>query len=122
LKYAIVILIIVAVFAQSFTRSILIADYLVNIETYQKNCENKAKPMLHCNGKCQMFKKIKKQEGNNQTSMPVPKFNQEELVLSSKSFFPSIDQAILLNQLAYSYYKGTNPSNYQGSIFHPPGV
>jgi hypothetical protein len=122
LKYAIVILIIVAVFAQSFTRSILIADYLVNIETYQKNCENKAKPMLHCNGKCQMFKKIKKQEGNNQNSMPIPKFNQEELVLSSKSFFPSIEQAILLNQLVYSYYKGTNPSNYQGSIFHPPGV
>jgi hypothetical protein len=98
------------------------ADYLVNRETYLKNCENKAKPMLHCNGKCQMLKKIKKQEGTNQTGMPVPKFNQEELVLSSKSFFPSLEQPFLLNKLAYSYYTGTNSSNYHGSIFHPPGV
>jgi hypothetical protein len=98
------------------------ADYLVNRETYLKNCENKAKPMLHCNGKCQMLKKIKKQEGANQTGMPVPKFNQEELVLSSKSFFPSLEQPFLINKLAFSYYKGSNSSNYHGSIFHPPGV
>jgi hypothetical protein len=94
----------------------------VNIDTYQKNCENKAKPMLHCNGKCQMFKKIKKQEGNNQTSMPVPKFNQEELVLSSKSFFPSIDQQLFISKLAYSNFNRNYTSNYHGSIFHPPGV
>ena len=70
LKYTFVIILITALMAQTFSRSIAMADYMVNLETYKKNCVNKAKPMLNCNGKCQMLKKIKKQQGDSGTGAP----------------------------------------------------
>ena len=106
--------------AQSFSRSFVLADYLVNVETYKKACINKAKPMLHCNGKCQMLKKIKKQEGESQANAPVANFNQNELVLSSKSFFPSIRFIIKQNGTKYYSYNTGFTFNYVGAIFHPP--
>ena len=98
------------------------ADYLVNLEAYKKACVNKSKPKMHCNGKCQMLKRLKKQEGNNGTSAPVPKFNETELVLSSKSFFPTINVSSSINLSKYFIYKENFSSNYLGSIFHPPGA
>lgn len=98
------------------------ADYMVNLEAYKKACVNKAKPMLHCNGKCQMLKKMKKQEGNADSNAPVPKFNQSEVVLSSKSFFPSIRFIATNNNFTFFTYSDNFSSNYLGSIFHPPGA
>ena len=107
---------------QTFSRSIAMADYMVNLEAYKKACINKAKPKLQCNGKCQMLKKVKKQEGNSEASAPVLKLNQLEVVLSSKSFFPIL--TIIATNNASSYYTYTDDfsSNYLGAIFHPPGA
>lgn len=122
LKYTFVIILITALMAQTFSRSIAMADYMVNLETYKKNCVNKAKPMLHCNGKCQMLKKMKKQQGDSGTGAPAPKFNQFELVLSSRSFYPSID-VITTNRISSFYtYADDFSSNYLSAIFHPPGA
>jgi hypothetical protein len=108
--------------AQTFSRSIAMADYMVNLEAYKKACINKAKPKLQCNGKCQMLKKVKKQDGDNETSAPVPIFNQLEVVLSSKSFFPSLN-VISTNVITSFYtYNDDFSSNYLGAIFHPPGA
>ena len=122
LKYTIVIFLFTALIAQTFSRSLAMADYLVNLDTYKKNCVNKAKPMLHCNGKCQMFKKMKKQEGSNGTNAPAPKFNQIEVVLSSKSFFPSLNVISTHDITSFYTYNDEFSSNYLGSIFHPPGA
>jgi len=98
------------------------ADYMVNLEAYKKACINKAKPKLQCNGKCQMLKKVKKQDGDNETSAPVPKLNQMEVVLSSKSFFPSLNVISANNNISYYTYTDDFSSNYLGAIFHPPGA
>ena len=38
-----------------------IIDYVVNYEYISKElCENKAKPELHCNGKCHLMKELAK--------------------------------------------------------------
>ena len=122
LKYTFVILLLTALMVQTFSRSIAMADYMVNLEAYKKACVNKAKPMLHCNGKCQMLKKMKKQEGENGTNAPAPKFNQFELVLSSRSFYPSID-VLTTNRISSFYtYADDFSSNYLSAIFHPPGA
>ena len=98
------------------------ADYMVNLQDYKKSCINKARPKLQCNGKCQMLKKIKKQEGDSGTNAPVPKFNQFDLALSSKSFFPSIDVIPTNNIPSFYTYNSSFSSSYIGSIFHPPGA
>jgi hypothetical protein len=122
LKYSFAILLFIALITQSFSRSLLLADYLVNVETYKKNCINKAKPMLHCNGKCQMLKKIKKQEGENNTNVPVPKFNTLEVVLYSKTYFPSLEMMNVTTKNTYCIFNSRYSSFYSGSIFHPPTV
>ena len=122
MKYAITILLLTALIAQTFSRSLAMADYMVNLEAYKKSCINKAKPKLNCNGKCQMLKKMKKQEGGNETSAPAPKFNQLEVVLSSKSFFPSMQFVSTTNGSIYFTYNDDFSSNYLGAIFHPPGA
>jgi len=122
LKYTIVILLFTALIAHTFSRSLVLADYMVNLEAYKKACVNKAKPMMHCNGKCQMLKKLKKQEGDNGTSAPAPKYNQPDFVLSSKSFFPTLEFATTNNSKRFYNYKSSFASNYIGTIFHPPGV
>ena len=98
------------------------ADYMVNLEAYKKGCVNKSKPMMHCNGKCQMLKKMKQQEGSSEANAPAPKFNQIDLVLSSKSFFPSLQFISSNSRLVYDIYNVDFESNNLGSIFHPPGA
>ena len=95
---------------------------MVNLEAYKKACVNKTKPMMHCNGKCQMLKKLKKQEGDNGANTPAPKFNQIEVVLSSKSFFPSLNVISTNNITSFYTCNDDFSSNYLGSIFHPPGA
>ncbi len=95
---------------------------MVNLESYKKACVNKAKPMLHCNGKCQMLKKMKKQDGDNGAGTTAPKFNQPDVVLSSKNYFPSL-HAVTINDISYSInYNSSVTSSYLASIFHPPCI
>jgi hypothetical protein len=51
------------------------ADYLVNMESYKKACINKARPKMHCNGKCQMLKNLKKQEENDGATDPTSNYS-----------------------------------------------
>ena len=78
---------------------------------------------MHCNGKCQMLKKMKKQEGDNGTSNTAPKFNQPDFVLSSKSFFPVLEFASIQNcNSFYIQAQGKFSNNYLASIFRPPSI
>ena len=122
MKYSLVILLFSSLIAHTFSRSLVLADYLVNLESYKKVCVNKTKPIMHCNGKCQMFKKIKKQEGESDTNTPAPKFNQQEIILSTKSFFPTIEFLRPHQSIIFYTYNSSLNSNYLSSIFHPPGV
>ena len=122
LKHCLVILLFSSLIAHTFSRSLVLADYLVNLESYKKECVNKAKPKMHCNGKCQILKKIKKQEGESSTNTPAPKFNQQELILSSKSFYPAIELFRTHENNFFYAYNSSVDSNYTSSIFHPPGV
>lgn len=46
----------------AFGNTLLLVDYKINNDRYKKNCINKYRPYLHCNGKCQLMKKLKAQE------------------------------------------------------------
>ncbi len=121
MKYTIVILLFTALIAQTFSRSLVLADYMVNLDAYKKACVNKAKPMMHCNGKCQMLKKMKKQESDNSSGANAPKYNQPDFVLSSKSFFPTIEFTTIANSNTfYIQHQSKFTCNYFVSIFRPP--
>lgn len=102
-----------------FSGQLISLDYAVNTAAYAKNCENKTRPYLHCNGKCQLMKKIKEQkkkEQENTNNKPKCK----TIVLSSKSFFCTLSD-LLVNHFAYSYLKNNNSTTDRSrAIFHPP--
>ena len=56
------ILLLVAFATQTFERAFLLLDYYTNTGSFAKNCENKLRPQLHCNGQCVLMKKLKEQE------------------------------------------------------------
>jgi len=122
LKYSVVILLFIALIAQTFSRSLVLADYMVNLDAYKKACVNKAKPKMHCNGKCQMLKKMNKNPDDNGSGTTAPKYNQPDFVLSSKSFFPFILFPIASKINHFTCYISPVSSCQIGSIFHPPGA
>jgi hypothetical protein len=99
------------------------ADYLLNTNVYAKNCENKARPKMHCNGKCQMMKKIREEESKNQQNSERKAENLKQVLSSQSSFatvskppfnFTVLIRAGYINQ-AYIFTKCFD-------IFHPPKV
>ena len=55
-------LLLMALLLQVFNKTLLVGDYYLHTDRYAKNCENKLKTWLHCDGKCQLSKLIKKQQ------------------------------------------------------------
>jgi hypothetical protein len=113
---------LVILLTQTFSRSLALADYMVNLEAYKKACINKASPKLHCNGKCQILKKVNQQEADTEKNTTVPTFNQFELALSSKSFFPKIQLVTEEVRINFYTYQSEITPDYVDTIFHPPGV
>ncbi len=119
-KQLTVILILFAFLMQTFNRVVIVTQYYTNTAAFAKNCENKAKPQLKCNGKCQMMKKLKQEEKKDQQNSERKSYQDE--VLSSKNFFAVIN-------LQYSNVKKSYPFLYQCTqngthslIFRPPSV
>lgn len=60
-----IIILLFAVGLQSFNSSLVVANYKLNTEFYLRNCINKNKPQLKCNGHCQMAKQLQQAEQQN---------------------------------------------------------
>jgi len=121
-RYITIMLMFGVFFAQTFSNVIIMADYYINTKVFAQNCENKDKPWMHCNGKCQVRKKIQQEDRKDQENPERKAENKNELVLSSKSFFAN---AASLAQIAFNT-KNITPLSIGNSIdrhfdiFHPP--
>jgi hypothetical protein len=114
-------LILLAVLAQTFNKSFIVAGYYANTQAYAKSCENKAKPQMQCNGKCQMMKKIQAEEKKNQDGSERKTDNKIDL-----QFFVQVDGSVIAtvtvclpNNILY-YYQNNATVERHADIFHPP--
>ena len=92
-------------------------DYIV-----AELCENKAKPVLKCNGKCHLAKELKKANDGIDQKQTVPPLNMKEYpvapflsatILPQKTYFKK--RNTLINGQLNSFI-----DSYSISIFHPP--
>jgi hypothetical protein len=60
------ILLLFSFSTKMFDKAVTVLDYQANTTTFAKNSENKEKPVMHCNGKCQMIKQLKKESRKEQ--------------------------------------------------------
>lgn len=98
--------------------------YLVNQqEISNTKCVNKARPMLHCNGKCYLAKQLKKLE--QKQSSPDKKSNPYEHAAKMDWIAPArvnyaftaIPAAENVPCIAFSF---SCPTIYLSAVFHPP--
>ena len=109
-------------FAQTFSKNFIVIDYYANTSTYEKDCVNKNKPWMHCNGQCQMMKKMRQEENKDQQNPERKADNKNETVLSSKSFFVQLTPPsfILLSSVSPRINTQNIPVGNACDIFHPP--
>ncbi len=86
LKQLAVIFLLAAFMGQTFNKSLLFMSYYANPAAFAKNCVNKGRPMMHCNGKCQVMKKMQQEEQKEKENTERKADNKSE-VCSSRAFF-----------------------------------
>jgi hypothetical protein len=112
----------VAFLAQTFSMTFVIADYFANTSKYAKNCVNKAKPKLHCNGKCQMMKKLQQEEKKDQESPERKSESKIEIILFAKSFYANTISPFKIRTKSQKILPSSDGKSTDRSfdIFHPP--
>jgi hypothetical protein len=110
------------VLLQSFSREVLLVDFTFNQAVITaRYCVNKARPALHCDGKCYFAKKARQQEERqNKSAGPVKErlemlpaaFNPWQLANTQPAFAP-----------ASPHYAALVLGHYSaplGAVFRPP--
>jgi len=100
-----------------------VADYIINYDYITKVlCVNKAKPMMHCNGKCHLMKELAKTAEQDKPLSTKKNAAAEAEVLFcqpvvSFAFRPFIT---VVNTKNTSLYSNLYVPVHMSSIFHPP--
>jgi hypothetical protein len=112
---------LIFLFTQTFSKWLIVAEFRLNQDFIAKNlCINRSKPKLHCNGKCQLMKKLAAEEeqstmGNNAQTVKITGglFMQKAPVIALAALLPG--------QPAYNQVFIMHESNSPvRSVFHPP--
>jgi len=100
-----------------------VLDYIINYDYIVKElCENKAKPELHCNGKCHLAKELAKAAEDEKPVSEKRPGHAEMGVL----FFETLPQfafspkATVLYRIAMPEYCNSYSHLDASSFFHPP--
>lgn len=115
-------ILLVAMLLQTFSHWVLVADYYANTAAYAKNCENKARPWLHCNGKCQLMKQLAAREKEQQEKQDGNFLVKSELAISTRSFYAIISDPVTTASKRIYYIPlvqgGVVDRTFR--FFHPP--
>ena len=122
LKQLIAFLLLIAFATQTFGQAITVANFYINQNYIAKNlCENRDKPQLKCCGKCQLSKKLKQEEKQDQ-QIPGLKGSNKSEVLWSKSYFPDFKSVVISSPILFKSHRFTDGLQMPFCIFHPPRV
>ena len=107
---------------QCFNKAFIVVDYYSNTATYAKECINKSRPKMHCNGRCQMMKKLKADEKKDADN---PERKQENKNDIFSPFVLINEMRIVVNpSAAFTYYliNDNRICRMPRSCFRPPGL
>ena len=115
-------LLISLVLLQTFSREVLVVDFTLNQASITARfCVNKARPQLHCDGKCYFAKQLKKQEEQESKSASPLKERLEMLPVAFRSLVPVAPARWTSAPVGYGPYQSAwVPTNASQGVFHPP--
>ena len=121
-KKAFSVILSISFLLQSFAYLVIFADYQINKRYIAKvECENRNRPELKCEGKCQLCKKMKAEENKDTKGIPSTKSVKQIVLFSIKNSLFKIGNSDLPIQKTYCYIAGIS-SLHKLAIFHPPLV
>ncbi len=83
-------LLVALVLLQTFSRELLVVDFALNQATITARfCVNKARPQLHCDGKCYFAKQLKRQQERENNAPSPLKERLEMLPTAFRGLVPS---------------------------------
>lgn len=113
------ILLLAAFSAQTFQQAAWVLDYYTNTASFAARCENKALPKMHCNGKCQLMKKLQQEQKKDQERSERKENTSGPFF--SQSFSPlqhaALEPAPLLH---FSHLHCLPSTGFTSAVFHPP--
>jgi hypothetical protein len=119
LKRLTAIILIAAFVTQTFSNGFVMLSYYTNTETFAKNCVNKARPLLHCNGKCQLMKKLQQEENTNKQNPQRRNENKTEPLYFSGNQF-ALQLIPVSIKVAYPSFKSQPTQKITVDFFQPP--
>ena len=119
LRNGIVLLLLLAFIASTFSKAVIVVDFYANQDYIAKNlCENRDKPMMHCCGRCLLRKRLAHEE-NQDKNNPERENNKEVLFLEDVA--PALPAPVLsFTRLPYTPLVARGPVDQTADIFHPP--
>ncbi len=118
------LLMICGILGQAFVRTAWTLHYQWDRAVYLKNCENRDKADLHCDGKCYLKKKIAASENPTPKEPQLPAgFHQ---IKDIQLFFESSDFSLLFGEPVFltaslpTWLKRRLPEAPRVGIFKPP--
>jgi hypothetical protein len=103
---------------QTMNQALVVVDYYANTESFAKDCINKARPQLLCNGKCQMMKKMEEQEKQANEALQKKVTLFEYSVPSERCELHNFPTALIRT---FYTFKAAKPVRIPSDFFHPPG-
>ena len=100
-------------------------SFKINQDYIAKNlCENIAEPKILCNGKCQLMKKLKQADKEEQKQLPQTLKDKSEVLYCHNLTNSSNCRQIYFADKKQSFfdYKFQYSSSYHTNIFRPPKI
>ena len=109
------------VLLQTFSRELLVVDFTLNQATITARfCVNKARPQLHCDGKCYFAKKLKQQEERENKAPSPLKERLEMLPAAFSGIQLPAAQPVVRVAVRYAPWVSGCYAAPLGAVFHPP--
>jgi len=106
---------------KTFNQGLIVFGFYANQDAIAKKlCVNKAKPKMHCNGKCQLMKKLQEEEKSDKENSERKIENKTDIVFIKRSYTSMQCEMKYEIQNIFSLYKEPVVSIYLTDIFHPP--
>lgn len=123
LKQLITFILALLIFMQPFQKVWIYISFKINQDYIAKNlCENRAKPTMHCNGKCHLMKKLKEADKEEQNQLPQNFKEKSEIEYCHyfTNYLFGNNKSFEFQNESFFDYKFTYLSSYHTDIFHPP--
>jgi len=126
MKRLFAIFLMFAMLGQAFVRTAWVVHYQWNKAVYMKHCENKNRPKLHCDGKCQLKKKVQASESDTDKSAPIlPEGfrNGKDLQVFWEAPMPLlINGAVQIEKADFHPFTAYCAPAHLFGVFRPPAV